>query len=306
MTKEAPAAAPEKPKHDGKAMIPATSYQHTMEPRNFEEIKELAKLLAGSDIVPKDLQGKPANVLVVLMFGRELGISTAQALQNVMVVNGRPAMWGDAVIGKVEASGVMEWWRDAFDEKTMTATFTVKRKGKPEPTVRTFSQADAQKAGLWSKQGPWSQYPKRMLFCRARAFALRDTFADVLKGLRIAEEDRDIIEVTPQSDGTYAMPRATGETVPATATATETVPAAASVAETDAAPTTFVIEKATSQSLKDRPTRYWVYFGDLKAYTEDEGTFKAAKGWAESKTPVVRDLEKAGDDLRIVELAPAA
>jgi hypothetical protein len=105
----------------------------------------------------------------------------------------------------------MEFWKDSFDEKTMTATFTVMRKGSPEPTVRTFSQADAQKAGLWTKAGPWTQYPKRMLFQRARAFALRDTFADVLKGLRIVEEERDIIEVARQADGSYAMPKAAEE-----------------------------------------------------------------------------------------------
>ncbi len=189
-----------KPNHEGKALILSTDYTHGMEPRNFGELQELAKLLADSDIVPKDLQKKPANVLVVLMFGREVGLTTSQSMQNVMVVNGRPSMWGDAVMGLVEHSGQVEFWTDNFDDKTMTSTFTIKRKGSREPVTRTFSQADAQKAGLWTKQGPWALYPKVMLFNRARAFALRHTFSDVLKGLRIYEEERDIIDVTPVSD----------------------------------------------------------------------------------------------------------
>src|SRR3546814_15538068 len=41
------------------------------------------------------------------------------------------------------------------------------------------------------KQGPWSQYPQRMRQMRARAWAMRDGFADVLKGIGIAEEVRD-------------------------------------------------------------------------------------------------------------------
>src|SRR3546814_17968193 len=50
---------------------------------------------------------------------------------------------------------------------------------------------DAKKAGRAGKQGPWSQYPQRMLQMRARAWAMRDGFADVLKGIGIAEEVRD-------------------------------------------------------------------------------------------------------------------
>jgi hypothetical protein len=50
---------------------------------------------------------------------------------------------------------------------------------------------DAKAAGLLGKQGPWSQYPKRMRQMRARGFALRDVFPDVLKGMPVAEEVMD-------------------------------------------------------------------------------------------------------------------
>jgi len=74
----------------------------------------------------------------------------------------------------------------------------VVRRGDPEPKIGRFSVADAKTAKLWGKTGskgeptPWVTYPDRMLKMRARAFALRDAFADVLKGLGIAEEMRDI------------------------------------------------------------------------------------------------------------------
>jgi hypothetical protein len=60
--------------------------------------------------------------------------------------------------------------------------------------------ADAKRAGVWGKAGPWTQYPKRMLGIRARSFALRDVFPDVLGGLDIREEVEDsaeMIDVTP-------------------------------------------------------------------------------------------------------------
>jgi hypothetical protein len=70
------------------------------------------------------------------------------------------------------------------------AVCVAKRKGRT-PVTAKFSVEDAKRAGLWAKQGPWSAYPKRMLQMRARGFALRDAFPDVLKGMITAEEAID-------------------------------------------------------------------------------------------------------------------
>ena len=56
--------------------------------------------------------------------------------------------------------------------------------------------ADAKKAGLWTKQGTWSQYPKRMLELRARSYALRGAYADALLGFHAREEVEDYTDVT--------------------------------------------------------------------------------------------------------------
>lgn len=65
------------------------------------------------------------------------------------------------------------------------------RTGKQNPRVQKFSVKDAKRAGLWGKSGPWSTYPDRMLTMRARSWALRDEFADILKGIIAAEEAQD-------------------------------------------------------------------------------------------------------------------
>ena len=197
----------EKPKHEGRALT--TGGIRSLAPQNFAEAEHIAQLLAKSDIVPKEMIGKPANILLAIMFGSEIGLPPAQALQNVMVVNGRPSLWGDAVMGKVEASGLLEAWKDEYlpSEGRGTVRFMVKRKGR-EAVVRTFSMDDAKKANLEGKAGPWTNYPKRMLFHRARSWALRDVFPDVLKGIRYAEEEQDIIDVTPGKDNVYEMPKA--------------------------------------------------------------------------------------------------
>jgi hypothetical protein len=70
-----------------------------------------------------------------------------------------------------------------------------KRRGDAQPVESRFGVAEAKKAGLWGKQGPWTQYPRRMLQMRARGFALRDAFPDVLRGLVTAEEAADYTHV---------------------------------------------------------------------------------------------------------------
>lgn len=247
-----------------------------LEPKSFGELEHIAQVLGKSDIVPKELMGKPANILLVLMFGNEIGLSAAQALQNVMIVNGRPSLWGDATMGLVLASPVYEDSKDSFDEKTMTATFAAKRQGK-DWVVRTFSQADAERAGLWKKAGPWTQYPKVMLFNRARAFALRHAFADVLKGIRVFEEERDVITLERGPEKEYAMP---GEKKEAAAPADKQPEGSvvafkvASVATTDfeGNPDCFVIKDAAEPVNK--------YFTDREDYA------KLAKGAKEAGAEV--------------------
>ncbi len=158
-------------------------------PQNIDEALRLAEIMAKASIIPKDYQGNPGNILVGIQWGAELGLPPLQALQSIAVINGRPAMWGDAVIALVRGSGLMESMHEDIGDTS--ATCTVKRRGE-EAESRTFSLEDAKKAGLLGKQGPWSQYQKRMLQMRARAWALRDVFPDVLRGVHVAEEAQDI------------------------------------------------------------------------------------------------------------------
>lgn len=157
-------------------------------PRTFEQALTFSNYLADSDLVPKDFKGRPGNCLIAMQWGAELGLKPLQAMQNLAIINGRPALWGDAVIALVRASPLCEYVVE--EDNGETATCRVKRRGEQEQS-RAFGMADAKLAGLSGKQGPWTQYPKRMRQMRARAFALRDVFPDVLRGLPVAEELMD-------------------------------------------------------------------------------------------------------------------
>jgi hypothetical protein len=167
---------------------------------SFDDAFRFATMVAKSDFAPKDFKGKPESCLLAIQHGSEIGLSPMQSLQNIACINGRPAIWGDAALAVAMASSVCESVTETIDGEgdNMVATCTAKRRGYEKPTVVRFSVADAKKAGLWGKTGPWQSYPRRMLQLRARGFALRDAFPDVLKGLVTAEEAQDYpVATTP-------------------------------------------------------------------------------------------------------------
>lgn len=174
----------------------------SLSPTSLQEAMQFADIISKSGMVPKDYIGKPGNVLIAVQMGAAVGLQPMQAIQSIAVINGRPCMWGDSLIGIVRASPICEYVKESFDEETQTAICQAKRKNEDE-IKQTFSVEDAKLAGLWGRQGPWKNYPKRMLQMRARAFALRDAFADLLNGINVAEEVQDIPEekdVTPKQE----------------------------------------------------------------------------------------------------------
>lgn len=198
---------------------PADRQQFDLSPRTFEQALTFSNYLSDSDMVPKDYKGKPGNCLIAMQWGAEVGLKPLQAIQNIAVINGRPSMWGDAVLALVRSSSLCESVVET--ESDAKGTCTVKRRGEPEYTIE-FTVEDAKKAGLWGKQGPWQTSPKRMMKLRARAFALRDKFADVLRGIAIAEESLDL---APDAPRVVHMGVATEVTPPASPPAPAPAPA---------------------------------------------------------------------------------
>lgn len=181
-------------------------------PATLEQAFRLAQAMANSKLVPKDYQDKPDDILVAILMGHEVGLSPMTAVQSIGVVNGKPLLYGDGLLGLVMASPLYDGHEEYFSVSADGITFTradiltpdhlkqdttcavvgFRRKGIDDPFVRTFSVGDAKRAGLWTKSGTWQTYPQRMLAWRALDFAARAAFPDVLKGLRSEAEVRDL------------------------------------------------------------------------------------------------------------------
>lgn len=124
------------------------------------------------------------NFLAIIK-GVELGMSPTEALESVYVINGKTALYSNAMLGLVMRSGMVSDIQETVEGEgdEMVATCSVLRANIESRFISTFTVADAKRAGLWGKKGPWTSYPQRMLKQRARAYALRDAFPDVLMGL---------------------------------------------------------------------------------------------------------------------------
>jgi hypothetical protein len=176
---------------------------------SFDDAFRFAKVVAATEFAPKDFRGKPEACLLAIQHGAELGLSPMQSLQSIAVVNGRPSVYGDTALAVCKGSPVCEWVRERIegDGDAMVAICEAKRRGDAEPVVSRFTMADAKRAGLAGKSGPWTQYPRRMLQMRARGFALRDAFPDLLHGLVTAEEAQDYPTPTPPREPVQVRPK---------------------------------------------------------------------------------------------------
>jgi hypothetical protein len=184
-------------------------------PRSLEQMFRVAKAVFQSGLSPKSFKSAE-QITVAIAHGNELGLKPMQALQMLAVVNGKISIYGDAMfaLGRPLLDQWAEWYEDeqgkideskpgwqtrtsaALKAGTLIAVCEGRRRGEVSVLRESFSIADAVRAGLMTKDGPWKQYPTRMLRWRARGYAFRALCADRFGGLLTDDEAQDIAPLT--------------------------------------------------------------------------------------------------------------
>ena len=179
-------------------------------PQSWSEIVSMAAAIVRAGMAPKHYEGSVEKASVAIMAGLEVGLAPLAALQGIYVINNTPTLYGDALLALVRGSGLLE---DISEEQIedeagvpTLARCRVKRRGQASWAEQEITQVQAKKAGWWGKSGPWTATPKRMMQMRARGWVLRDTFADVLKGIKPAEEMEDMLDVTAHGEAITSPP----------------------------------------------------------------------------------------------------
>lgn len=175
-------------------------------PRTLDEAYRLAQYVCYARLAPDSYGDNPSKVVIGILKAMEVGVAPLTGLASIAIINNKPCVYGDLAAALVQRSGHLEKMdvqeigekptSDKLAEWPESYGFTVKafRRGQTTPYEWTFTVGDAKRAKLWlnPKKSPWMDYPKRMLFNRARAVPLRDGFSDALAGLSIREEIEDL------------------------------------------------------------------------------------------------------------------
>jgi hypothetical protein len=170
---------------------PITPYR----PQSIDDLMRLAQIYYLGGMGGKDA-GRAETIAARIAIGAEVGLSPGAAVQSICIINGRATMFGDAPLALIRGSGTLEWITEeiAGEGDNRKATCRMKRRGDDRIYEGSFSLGDARRGGLLMKGGKpglWEAYPDRMLKFRARSWAARDGWGDVLMGIVAGEEFDD-------------------------------------------------------------------------------------------------------------------
>jgi len=146
-----------------------------------------AEKIARSNLLPRQYQNNPANVLLALEYGNALGISPVVAMQQIHVIEGKPTASAQLIGGLVRQAG--HKLRVEFDDRTMTATATIIRSDDPDYTFTAVWTMDRAKAANLTNKGNWKTYPAAMLKARAITEVARDACPEALFGVAYTAEE---------------------------------------------------------------------------------------------------------------------
>ena len=164
---------------------------------NFMMATQMAKAFASSTIVPKEYQGNYANGLVAIDMANRLKTSPLTVMQNLDVIQGRPAWRATFLIAMINSSGKydMELQFDEKrdkNEKPYSCTCWTEKNGRKVTGIEvTMDMAQAE--GWVNKNGSkWKTMPQVMLRYRAASFFSRMNCPELSNGLYTVEE---VIEI---------------------------------------------------------------------------------------------------------------
>lgn len=167
------------------------------EPTTFESMEHWAGRLLKSGYLPTAIK-TVEQALMIMLCGKELGLGFTEALRSINIIQQKPCMSSQLLLGLCRRTGEVE--QAYFEKETAEeCVFVLTRKGNP-PYKASFSMEDAKRMGIAGKDN-YQKQPKTMLSWRAIAKACRFIFPDAVSGVYTEEEIADdvVISVDPKT-----------------------------------------------------------------------------------------------------------
>jgi hypothetical protein len=184
------------------------------EPHDLASAMQLADVLSRSKLIPGSLRN-PADILIVVMTGRELGLTVMQSVRGCHVIDGKVGMSAELMLALVKRRPECKFIR-IVESTDIVCTLETQRDGDPEPTRMSYSIEQAKRAGVTNKDN-WKKHTEAMLRARCASALCRAVYPDLLLGVysedemdeiagsrRPARVESTVIESTEASDGLAA------------------------------------------------------------------------------------------------------
>lgn len=179
------------------------------------EQMQFSQIVTEGDLVPQAYRGKPANALVAIGLGQAMGLTPAEALYRIDVIQGKPTASAELIASNVRKAG--HKLRVEVDEQAKSVRATIWRADDPEfPHSVVRDMAWAQQMGLSNKDN-YKKQPTTMLQWRAISAVARLACSEALYGVTYTpDEVEDMGERKPvapfQAPPTSTTPEPAGIT----------------------------------------------------------------------------------------------
>lgn len=197
-----------------------------IQPGTLAAQMDYAKAMAASDLLPRQYQGKPANLLWAISYGQTLGVAPLTAVQSIHVINGKPTASADLIAGLVRRAG--HKLRVNGDDKRAVAQII--RADDPDFTFEVVWTIERAQAAKLTGKDTWKNFPAAMLKARAITEVARAACSEILQGTIYTPEELganvdadgvpiegDVIHLRPATKGDadhWATPQDASDAMP--------------------------------------------------------------------------------------------
>lgn len=168
--------------------------------QEFQVAQRMAQALSTSTIVPKDYQGNLGNCIIALEMANRLNTSPMMVMQNLYIVNGRPAWSSQYIVAMINASRKYktELQYDLYGEgENMSCYAWAEDMNGHKVVGPTITMAMAKEEGWLGRNGSkWKTMPEVMIRYRAASFFGRLNCPDMIMGIYTTDE---VVELGPDA-----------------------------------------------------------------------------------------------------------
>lgn len=183
---------------------------------SFQLAQRIAQVFSTSDMVPAQYKGNIGNCIIALEMASRIGSSPLMVMQNLHVIQGKPAWSSSFLIATLNACGKFSPLRYEEDDEQggRTRAWAVE-KHSGEKLYGVWVSMEMADAEGWTKKGgsKWKSMPELMRRYRAASFFTRQFAPEISMGLQTAEEVIDVhvksSALTPDGTGLTELPEST-------------------------------------------------------------------------------------------------